>query len=89
MIPAKNNVIDGIRMVSDALKERKILFSPTCVDTIREFSLYRWDDSIVRDAPCKENDHAMDDIRYFITTALNAPENDFFAIATLRENSIF
>ena len=89
VIPAKNNVIDGIRMVSDALKERKILFSPTCVDTIREFSLYRWDDSIVRDAPCKENDHAMDDIRYFITTALNAPENDFFAIATLRENSIF
>lgn len=89
VIPAKNNVIDGIRMVSDALKERKILFSPSCVDTIREFSLYRWDDSIVRDAPCKENDHAMDDIRYFITTALNAPENDFFAIATLRENNIF
>lgn len=86
---ANNNVIDGIRMVSDALKQQKILFSPICSDSIREFSLYRWDDGASRDAPRKENDHAMDDIRYFVTTALNAPESDFFVFAPDRENSIF
>ena len=89
VIPAKNNVIDGIRMVSDALKQNKIFFSPSCVDTIREFSLYRWDDSFSKDAPCKVNDHAMDDIRYFVTTALNAPDDDFFVFASSRENSCF
>lgn len=84
VIPAKNDVVDGIRQVSDALKQGKIFFSPECRDTIREFSLYKWDERAVRDAPRKENDHAMDDIRYFVTTALSAPENDFFVMSVER-----
>lgn len=36
-----------------------------CKDAIREFSLYRWDEKAGKDAVIKENDHAMDDIRYF------------------------
>ena len=84
VIPAKNDVLDGIRQVSDALKQGKIYFSPECKDTIREFALYKWDEKAVRDAPRKENDHAMDDIRYFVTTALNAPENDFFVMSVER-----
>ena len=84
VIPAKNDVVDGIRQVSDALKQRVIYFSPECKDTLREFSLYKWDDKAVRDAPRKENDHAMDDLRYFVTTALNAPENDFFVMSVSR-----
>lgn len=84
VIPAKNDVVDGIRQVSDALKQRLICFSPECRDTLREFSLYKWDDKAVRDAPRKENDHAMDDLRYFVTTALNAPENDFFVMSVSR-----
>ena len=84
VIPAKNDVVDGIRQVSDALKQRLIFFSPECKDTLREFSLYKWDDKAVRDAPRKENDHAMDDLRYFVTTALNAPRNDFFVMSVSR-----
>ena len=84
VIPAKNDVLDGIRQVSDALKQKKIFFSPECKDTIREFSLYKWDEKAVRDAPRKENDHAMDDIRYFVTTALNAPDTDFFVMSVER-----
>lgn len=84
VIPAKNDVVDGIRQVSDALKQEKIYFSPECRDTIREFSLYKWDEKAVRDAPRKEHDHAMDDIRYFVTTALNAPETDFFVMSVSR-----
>ncbi len=84
VIPAKNDVLDGIRLTSDALKSRKIRFSRACVNSIKEFSLYRWDNKAVRDAPRKEHDHAMDDIRYFVTTVLAAPDSSFFAIVMER-----
>ncbi len=83
-IPAKNQVLDGIRFVSDALKEGKIKFSPACRDSIREFSLYRWDSSTGKDSVKKENDHAMDDIRYFVSTVLRNTQNDFFVFSTER-----
>lgn len=80
----KNDVIDGIRRVSDALKERRILFSQSCTDCLREFSLYRWDNTAARDAPRKEYDHAMDDVRYFVSTVLAHEEDGFFALAMSR-----
>ena len=70
VIPAKNDVLDGIRRVGDALKMGKIKICDNCHDIIREFSLYRWDDNAARDCPRKENDHAMDDMRYFVSTIL-------------------
>lgn len=85
VIPAQNDVIDGIRRVSDCLKEQKILFSPECRDAIKEFGLYRWEENAVKDAVRKENDHAMDDIRYFVSTVVNGQEDGgFFAIAAKR-----
>ena len=65
---AKNGILPGIRLVSSLLQQEKLVISPGCVDTIREFSLYRWEED--RDMPVKENDHAMDDIRYFCATIL-------------------
>lgn len=85
VIPAKNDVIDGIRKVSDCLKERKILFSYECRDSIREFGLYRWEENAVKDAVRKENDHAMDDIRYFVSTVVAAQsDGEIFAVAVRR-----
>lgn len=80
VVPAVNNVIDGIRQVSTALKQGDIRICRCCSDCIREFGLYRWESS-GRDAPVKENDHAMDDVRYFTATYLNGREEDIFAIA--------
>lgn len=68
--PAVNDVLNGIRQTSTALKERRIIICDNCIDAIREFSLYRWDEK-GKDNPIKENDHAMDDIRYFVATILN------------------
>lgn len=82
--PAKNNVVDGIRRVSDALRSEEIKISPCCEDAIREFGLYRWDDNLSKDAPRKENDHAMDDIRYFVMGVVAQSECDFFALALER-----
>ncbi len=69
---AKNDVLDGIRQVADALKSGRIKISPCCRDSIREFSLYRWVGDGAKDSVKKENDHAMDDIRYFVATVANA-----------------
>lgn len=85
VIPARNDVIDGIRRVSDCLKEQKILFSPECKATIKEFGLYRWEENSAKDSVRKENDHAMDDIRYFVSTVLNGNDDSgFFALAVER-----
>ncbi len=84
VIPAKNQVSDGIRKVSEKLKNRKIIIGSSCTDTIREFSMYRWDCNSVHDTPKKEYDHAMDDIRYFVATALEHTDNSFFALSVER-----
>ena len=67
---ARNEVLDGIRLVSGFLRAGVLQFSPECRDAIREFGLYRWDPKAETDTPCKRDDHAMDDIRYFCTTVL-------------------
>ena len=84
VIPATNNVSDGIRKVSEAIKTKKIIIGSSCEDTLREFSLYRWDCNSVKDTPRKEYDHAMDDIRYFVATALNATDDGIFALSVER-----
>lgn len=84
VIPAKNDVTDGIRNVQSAFKSGKIRISPDCKATIKEFSLYRWDESTAKDTPKKENDHAMDEIRYFVSTVLSQKDEGFFAIAARR-----
>ncbi len=83
VIPAHNSVINGIRKVSSALKQGQIKICKNCVDSIREFSLYRWSEKNTEDAPIKENDHAMDDIRYFVTTIMEE-DTGFVAFATPR-----
>lgn len=67
---AKNDVLDGIRLTYRMLKNGQIKIHKDCKDAIREFGLYRWDDKSTTDKPIKENDHAMDDIRYFANTIL-------------------
>lgn len=86
VVRAKNDVAYGIRRVHEAFKQRKLFISPVCKAALREFSLYRWEESAAKDTPKKENDHAMDDIRYFVSTVLAENEDDgFFAIASDRK----
>ena len=67
VIAAENNVLYGIRLTSSALKEGEIRICRNCKDSIKEFGLYSWQNDNSRDLPIKENDHAMDDIRYFVS----------------------
>lgn len=67
---ANNSVIDGIRRTAVYLREGNIKIHRSCVDAIREFGLYRWDEKQNEDKVIKENDHAMDDIRYFCNSVM-------------------
>ena len=84
VIKATNNVIDGIRLVSSALKEGRIKICNTCTNSMREFSLYRWNENGINDSVVKQNDHAMDDIRYFVSTIMQGDCDDFVAVALIR-----
>ena len=80
-VAARNDVITGIRLVADALRAGRLLFHESCADCIREFGQYTWEPGGGRDAPKKEHDHAMDDMRYFVATELARGEtgDGFFA----------
>ena len=81
---ADNDVITGIRRVSAALKEGRLMFHESCGDIIREFSLYRWSEKSGADVPVKENDHAMDDLRYFVSDLSAREDEGFFALSVTR-----
>lgn len=72
---ANNDVLDGIRKTAVYLKNGNVKIHRSCVDSIAEFGLYRWNDKATNDTVVKENDHAMDDIRYFCNTILREKIN--------------
>lgn len=74
VVKAKNDVEDGIRLVSTLLNLGKIVFEEGCVNTRKEFASYIWDEKAAErgeDKPVKQFDHAMDAMRYFCYTILN------------------
>lgn len=83
VIAANNQVIQGIGQVSSMLQNGTLKFCEGCKDSIREFGMYRWNETAGKDQPIKENDHAMDDIRYFVMEICKKTSG-FFAIAKER-----
>lgn len=67
---ADNDVLTGVRVTGEYLRSGRLKLHPRCVDALRELENYRWEASDTRDAPRKEQDHAMDDMRYFVMTVL-------------------
>lgn len=68
---ADNDVLSGIRLTSDCLKDGRIVICEGCTDCLREMDEYVWDlSSGAKDRVKKEHDHAMDDMRYFVSTVL-------------------
>lgn len=63
---ADNRVLEGIRRTAEALKSGRIVICKGCEAAAREFSLYHWEENGDGDRVRKENDHAMDEIRYFV-----------------------
>lgn len=67
---AVNDVLPGIHTTAEMIASGKAKIHESCEDAIREFGLYRWDEKAESDRVVKENDHAMDEIRYMVMTVL-------------------
>ena len=67
---AVNDVLPGIQTTAEMIASGKLKIHESCEDAIREFGLYRWDEKEESDRVVKENDHAMDEIRYMVMTVL-------------------
>lgn len=67
---AANDVLDGIRTTASLLNSERLQFDESCKNIIKEFRAYSWDSKANEDKVIKENDHAMDELRYFCYTVL-------------------
>ena len=81
---ARNDVMSGIRITAGMLRQGKLVICEECVDCLREIQLYVWDERTGRESVRKENDHAMDDMRYFAATVVDQPTNGVAACAVRR-----
>lgn len=70
VMKANNSVLDGIRLTSSLLQAGKLRVHESCENTFKEFGAYVWDESAGEDTVIKENDHAMDMMRYFCQTIM-------------------
>lgn len=68
---AKNDVIAGINTTATLIEQGRVMINKSCRDILREFKTYRFDECAACDRVIKENDHAMDDMRYFCYTVLD------------------
>lgn len=85
VVKADNDVADGIRVTADLLRQRRIVLCRPCRDCLREMALYCWDERTGRDAPRKEHDHAMDEMRYFAMDLVGERSGGFAAISVVRK----
>lgn len=67
---AKNDVVPGIGYTASVLSRRVLNIGEGCKNTLEEIGGYAWDEKAPEDKPIKENDHAMDAMRYFAYTIL-------------------
>ena len=69
VIPADNDVLDGIRKTASLIQRRAIQVCDRCIRLIDEMGTYMWDDKAAlrgEEKPIKQQDHSMDALRYFI-----------------------
>ena len=86
VVKANNDVADGIRVTADLLRQGKIVICEGCRDCLRELAQYCWDDKAGKDAPRKEHDHAMDEMRYFAMD-LTGKRSGGFAVAAVERRA--
>ena len=70
--PQVTDVIDGLAMVRQAIREKRLLVHERCINLLRESAMYIWDTGPMNrgiDKPVKKDDHSCDGLRYgFVNT---------------------
>ena len=84
VVKAANDVLAGIRLTAGLLKSGRLVICRPCRDLLREMALYCWEvGGQGREVPLKQNDHAMDDMRYFASTVAGSFRGDGFAAVSV------
>jgi len=74
----KGSVVSGISKVQELIKQGRLKVLSNCVNVIREFEGYSYPDDkgkMASENPLKENDDAMDALRYVLMTDVDRPQN--------------
>lgn len=66
--PANNDVTLGIDLVNDRITSNRLKISDTCINLLREASLYQYPEDGNDENPVKGLDHAMDALRYIVAS---------------------
>jgi phage terminase large subunit len=79
-VGAPNDVLAGIQRVQSLISGGLLTVDPSCVHLIEEFGMYVWDTGgqQERDRPVKDNDHAMDALRYAVMGEATPPKRRGF-----------
>lgn len=74
VIKGKGSVESGIKMIHELLLRGDLLINKKCVNLISEFEMYSYDDDKLErnenENPIKSNDHALDALRYLVSSLL-------------------
>lgn len=73
-VVAADNTREGLKTVEEYLRKNgddlpRLTFDPSCRNQIQEFGMYEWAKNAAgqsKDVPRKQDDHAMDDLRYTV-----------------------
>ena len=80
VIKGKDSVQSGINKVRELLKSNRLFIHKSCVNLISELETYSYPekkaDHSEAENPIKENDHALDALRYAIMGTFNLNSND-------------
>jgi len=71
VVDADNDVINGISVMTSAMRDNILYVSQDCPNLIREIETYVWDSKAAEkgyDKPIKKDDHLLDALRYAIHT---------------------
>lgn len=71
VIPADNEVLNGIRRTSVLIGRRKLMIHKGCAGLLDEMGTYLWDEKACvhgDERPLKERDHGPDALRYFVNS---------------------
>lgn len=71
VVPAENEVLDGIRKTSTLFQTRRLLINERCAGLLDEIGTYIWDEKASlrgEERPVKERDHGPDALRYYINS---------------------
>ena len=79
VIKGKDSIRNGINVIRELFKQRRLFIHESCRNLIWEFETYTYEDPKNRrgdEIPIKENDHALDALRYALMMETSASQPD-------------